>query len=256
MLRRTLLHTAALAALGAAAGAAALAQNRAAKPMVQVWKDPNCGCCNDWITHLKDNGFEVQAIDSGNTAQRRRLGMPDKFGSCHTAQVQGYVIEGHVPANDIHRLLRDKPQALGLSVPRMPVGSPGMDGPEYNGRKDPYDVLLVSRNGDASVFAAYHGGLAKKAVHTPSDNARAVKVSDQAQARPWAEAEVRRVDVRGQKLSLRHGEIQNLDMPPMTMVFHVTDPAWLEQVKPGDKIRFQADKVNGNYTVMALERMQ
>jgi Cu/Ag efflux protein CusF len=81
-------------------------------------------------------------------------------------------------------------------------------------------------------------------------------LSDQAHALPWAEAEVRRVDVRGQKLSLRHGEIKNLDMPPMTMVFHVTDPAWLEQVKPGDRIRFQADKLNGNYTVVALERMQ
>jgi hypothetical protein len=86
---------------------------------------------------------------------RERLGMPQKLGSCHTALVAGYVIEGHVPAREIQRLLKDKPQALGLTVPRMPVGSPGMDGPEYGGRKDPYDVLLVAKDGTTTVFQRY-----------------------------------------------------------------------------------------------------
>lgn len=153
MKRRTLLQGG-LAAL-ATTGAVWTSQAQA-KPLVQVWKDPNCGCCKDWIRHLEDNGFATQAIDSGNTAARKRLGMPDKFGSCHTALVGGYVIEGHVPAADIQRLLRDKPRALGLSVPRMPIGSPGMDGPEYGGRKDPYDVLLVQRDGSSRVYASYH----------------------------------------------------------------------------------------------------
>jgi hypothetical protein len=131
-----------------------LAQTRA-KPLVRVWKDPNCGCCNDWVTHLKANGFDVQTFDTGNSVARERLGMPQAFASCHTAQVGGYVIEGHVPAADIHRLLREQPKALGLSVPGMPVGSPGMDGPEYGNRRDPYDVLLVQRDGQSLVFASY-----------------------------------------------------------------------------------------------------
>jgi hypothetical protein len=152
MQRRTLIT---LCAAWMAGGAtAALAQP--AKPLVEVWKDPNCGCCKDWVAHLEANGFTVRTNDSGNTAARKRLGMPDQLGSCHTARVQGYVIEGHVPAKDIQRLLADKPRALGLSVPRMPVGSPGMDGPEYGGRKDPYDVLLVQRDGSTRIYASYN----------------------------------------------------------------------------------------------------
>jgi hypothetical protein len=152
MQRRTLLG---LCATWLATGAtASLAQS--ARPLVEVWKDPNCGCCKDWVAHLEANGFAVQTFETGNTAARKRLGMPEQFGSCHTARVQGYVIEGHVPAKDIQRLLAQKPQALGLSVPRMPVGSPGMDGPVYGGRKDPYDVLLVQRNGTSSIYASYN----------------------------------------------------------------------------------------------------
>ena len=124
-------------------------------PLVQVWKDPNCGCCKDWIAHLETNGFRSQVFDTGNTAMRARLGMPQQLGSCHTALIQGYVIEGHVPAREIQRLLKERPKALGLTVPRMPVGSPGMDGPEYGGRKDPYDVLLVARDGTSTVFQSY-----------------------------------------------------------------------------------------------------
>lgn len=126
-----------------------------AKPRVEVWKDPNCGCCQDWVQHLQAHGFQVQTHDTGNTAARERLGMPAKYGSCHTARVQGYVLEGHVPARDVLRLLKEKPAAVGLAVPGMPIGSPGMDGPAYGNRTEPYQVLLVLKNGSARVFQNY-----------------------------------------------------------------------------------------------------
>jgi hypothetical protein len=130
----------------------------AAPATLQVWKDPNCGCCKDWIAHLEKNGCATTVIEQGNSAARARLGMPQKFGSCHTALVQGYVIEGHVPVADIQRLLKEKPKALGLSVPGMPIGSPGMDGPAYGGRRDAYQVLLIQRDGSNTVFNTYPRG--------------------------------------------------------------------------------------------------
>ncbi len=126
------------------------------RPRIEVWKDPDCGCCKDWVTHLETSGFEVTVHNGGNAAARKRLGMPDRLGSCHSAQVGGYAIEGHVPARDIHRLLKERPKAVGLAVPGMPVGSPGMDGPEYGGRKDSYDVLLVLEGGGSRTFQRYH----------------------------------------------------------------------------------------------------
>lgn len=120
---------------------------------VQVWKDANCGCCKDWIAHLERQGFKVRVFDQGNTSARARLGMPQKLGSCHTAVVQDYVIEGHVPAGDIQRVLKERPKALGLAVPGMPIGSPGMDAPAYGGRRDPHQVLLVQKDGTATVFS-------------------------------------------------------------------------------------------------------
>ncbi|MCC7183858.1 MAG: DUF411 domain-containing protein [Rhodocyclaceae bacterium] len=122
---------------------------------VQVWKDPNCGCCKDWMAHLERNGFSVAAFDQGNGAARARLGMPQRFGSCHTALIQGYVIEGHVPAAELRRLLTERPRALGLAVPGMPIGSPGMDGLVYRGRRDPYQVLLIRLDGEAQVFSSH-----------------------------------------------------------------------------------------------------
>lgn len=133
----------------------ATAATPATLPPAQVWKDPSCGCCEDWIRHLRQNGFQTQLFDTGNTAVRQRLGMPAKFGSCHTARIGEYVIEGHVPAADIRRLLAEQPKAVGLAVPGMPVGSLGMDGPEYQGRKDPFDVLLVLHDGSSRVFRSY-----------------------------------------------------------------------------------------------------
>ncbi len=126
-----------------------------APPVVDVWKSPTCGCCRDWVTHLQAHGFQVRVHDIGNTAARARLKIPLALGSCHTASVGRYAIEGHVPARDVQRLLRERPDAIGLAVPGMPVGSPGMDGPEYGSQRDPYDVLLVARDGSTRVFTSY-----------------------------------------------------------------------------------------------------
>lgn len=146
-----------LAIVGAAVlGQPLRALARSDKNQITVWKDPNCGCCKDWIKHLEASGFQVQVHDTGNTAARTRLGVPEKLGSCHTALVGGYAVEGHVPAREIRRLLKERPQAIGLAVPGMPVGTPGMDGPVYGGRKDPYDVLLIRRDGSAPVYQSYH----------------------------------------------------------------------------------------------------
>lgn len=140
------------------APAALLAKTQApaqTMPLVQVWKGPSCGCCKDWIQQLEANGFRTQVQDSGNTDARLGLGVDIQYGSCHTALVGGYAIEGHVPAREIRRVLKERPQAIGLAVPAMPLGSPGMDGPSYMGRKDPYDVLLLAKDGSSRVFQTY-----------------------------------------------------------------------------------------------------
>ncbi len=145
-----------LGAMGFVAAAAVFPGVAAAKALrIKVYKSPTCGCCNDWIDHLEENGFSVTAFDDGNSDARKRLGMPAKFGSCHTGEINGYAIEGHVPAKEIHRLLDERPDAVGLSVPAMPRGTPGMDGPIYGGVVDPYDVLLIGNDGEASVFQSY-----------------------------------------------------------------------------------------------------
>jgi len=154
--RKLLLAAASLAGAAPLAAVAAAPSKAQALPVMQVWKDPNCGCCKDWISYLERDGFRVQVFDTGNTAARQRLGLPIQYGSCHTALIGGYVVEGHVNAREIRRLLAEKPQAIGLAVPRMPIGSPGMDGPEYGGQKDAYDVLLVLRDGSSRVYQSYH----------------------------------------------------------------------------------------------------
>lgn len=248
--RRTTLLAAAAALVSAAWPALAASPKK--WPVMQVWKDPNCGCCNDWVDILRREGFEVQTFDSGNTAMRQRLGMPMQFASCHTALIGGYVIEGHVNPAEIKRLLAERPKALGLAVPDMPIGSPGMDGPEYGSRRDPYDVLLVQKDGSSRVYQSYFRQ-ASTTVRQGFERAQHTTSSPTATALPWAEAEVRRVDLAAGKISLKHGEIKNLDMPPMSMVFQVQDTALLQQVKVGDKIRFTADQIKGAYTVLSLE---
>lgn len=139
-----------------AAGLAALIPTVSAQAAdVEVWKDPNCGCCSDWIKHMESNGFTVTVHQTGNREARSRLGMPDRHASCHTAKIGRYVIEGHVPAADIRRLLQQQPDAVGLAVPGMPLGSPGMDGPAYGNRRMAYQVLLVQANGGDQVFQSY-----------------------------------------------------------------------------------------------------
>jgi hypothetical protein len=148
MKRRTLLS---LAAAAAAASLPSFA--RASLPQVEVYKNPDCGCCGAWVEHLKAAGFPVKVHETPDTsAVRKRHGIPDAFGSCHTGVVAGYALEGHVPADDVKRLLASKPVAAGLSVPGMPVGSPGM---EAGARKDPFQVLLIDKAGRSSVFASY-----------------------------------------------------------------------------------------------------
>jgi len=119
---------------------------------ITVYKSPTCGCCNQWIDHLEDNGFSVIKKDLRNVnAFKADYGVTPRLASCHTAVVDGYVVEGHVPAADIRRLLAERPAVKGLTVPGMPMGSPGMEGP----RKDPYDVLTFDGHGNTTVFARH-----------------------------------------------------------------------------------------------------
>ncbi|MDD2915691.1 MAG: DUF411 domain-containing protein [Gallionella sp.] len=123
-----------------------------ALPVVELYKSPQCGCCKAWAEHLQKNGFTVSLHDVDDVpAARKKLGMPSRFGACHTAKVGKYLVEGHVPAADIKRLLKQHPKALGLAVPSMPPGSPGMEGE----RSVPYDTLLVKEDGNAKVFARH-----------------------------------------------------------------------------------------------------
>ena len=123
-----------------------------AKPTITVYKDPNCGCCRNWIEHLIKHGYRVDAKDTPDMEQiKTALGVPTDLKSCHTAVVAGYLIEGHVPAADIDRLLATKPKVKGLAVPGMPMGSPGMEG----SAKQHYRVLAFDRTGKARVFTTY-----------------------------------------------------------------------------------------------------
>lgn len=143
-----------LTAVAAAAATASIPVLAATSwPQVEVYKNPDCGCCGAWVDHLKAAGFQVKVHETPDTsAVRKRHGIPDVFGSCHTGVVAGYALEGHVPAEDVKRLLARKPAAAGLSVPGMPVGSPGM---EMGSRKDAFQVLLIDKAGRSSVFATY-----------------------------------------------------------------------------------------------------
>ena len=124
-------------------------------PRLSVSKSPTCGCCGAWIDHMRTAGFEVEVQDVGDealAALKSRLGMAPEHTSCHTAEFDGYFVEGHVPAEDVKRLLAERPEARGLAVPGMPAGSPGM---EMGDMRDPYDTLLIGRDGQATVFARH-----------------------------------------------------------------------------------------------------
>ncbi len=130
------------------------ASRDAALPNVVVHKSPNCGCCGAWVDHLRTAGFAVEVRDADNLEPvKSRLGVPYGKGSCHTAEVDGYFIEGHVPAGDIKRLLVERPDVRGLTLPGMPIGSPGMESPD--GRVQAYTVEAVAEDGSTQAYARH-----------------------------------------------------------------------------------------------------
>ena len=123
-----------------------------ALPIITVYKSPTCGCCSKWVKHLENNGFVVEAKNSNKLDSiKRELGIEPQFQSCHTAKIGHYVVEGHVPASDIKRMLVDKPDIHGLAVPGMPMGSPGMEG----SRKDKYNVLAIKNGASPTIFSSH-----------------------------------------------------------------------------------------------------
>ena len=143
--------SAALIAIVAAA-TVSLAQNRTGEITIQ--RDPGCGCCLKWVSHLQQAGFKTTVTESPDMAKiKDSKGVPETVRSCHTGTIEGYVIEGHVPAADIKRLLKEKPAVVGIAVPGMPSGSPGMEVP--GGRVDPYNVVTFDKSGKTRVFASY-----------------------------------------------------------------------------------------------------
>jgi len=139
----------------AVSATAAVPAGAEARPGLHVLRDPNCGCCSAWVEILQADGFDVSVEDSMGTALARYKldnGIPQAMGSCHTGRIAGYMIEGHVPPADIRRLLDERPDAIGLAVPGMPYGSPGM-GPESE--REAYEVFLIRRDGSTEVFSSY-----------------------------------------------------------------------------------------------------
>ena len=152
---RVALTIVALSTAGLGLGVAAQQKHAAVAPKVTVYKTSSCGCCRLWVDHLKTNGFDVQAMDVSADDVRKvskAAGLKDEDTSCHTAKIGDYVVEGHVPAADIRRLLKEKPAIAGLSAPGMPMGSPGM---EQGGRKEAYDVVSFTKDGKTAVFAKH-----------------------------------------------------------------------------------------------------
>ncbi|MBI5163906.1 MAG: DUF411 domain-containing protein [Magnetospirillum sp.] len=126
---------------------------RAAEPLVEVWKSKSCGCCQGWIDHMRQHGYRVKVTDLDDVDPiKNQLAVPEALRSCHTARVDGYVIEGHVPAQAVDRLLKERPKVTGLSSPDMPAGSPGMEGA---GPKEVNDVRSWAANGRQAVFGRY-----------------------------------------------------------------------------------------------------
>jgi hypothetical protein len=122
-------------------------------PLVQVWRSPTCGCCHLWVQHLEEEGFDVEVNDVMDMATvKREHGVPGHLQSCHTALVDGYLVEGHVPAADMKRLLTERPEVAGISVPGMPVGSPGM---EQGDEREPYSVFAFQKDGSYGVFQSH-----------------------------------------------------------------------------------------------------
>lgn len=141
-------------AAGAGVAAAACAPGAGASTALAVYKTPTCACCTAWVDHMRAAGFEARIIQlSSLRSIRSSQGVPESLASCHTALIGGYVLEGHVPAEDVRRLLAERPEAVGLAVPAMPLGSPGMESPD--GQREPYETLLILKGGGTRVFARH-----------------------------------------------------------------------------------------------------
>ena len=141
--------------IAATLGMFLLASAAQAGESIEVLKTSGCGCCVSWVKHLEGQGFKVKTrnLDMGSLMQvKLKAGLKVGLTSCHTGRIEGYVVEGHVPAREIRRLLSERPAAIGLTVPNMPLGSPGMD---FGSEKEPYEVLLVNKDGSTRVFASY-----------------------------------------------------------------------------------------------------
>lgn len=154
MKRRTVLSLIAVGVLVATGGIAFFGLQISARAAeMTIYKDPNCGCCGQWVNHVKAAGFAVTVRDIPDLGRvKEELGVPEDLHSCHTATVDGYIVEGHVPAADIKRLLTERPEARGIAVPGMPIGSPGM---EQGSRREPYRVILFETNGNRTIFARH-----------------------------------------------------------------------------------------------------
>jgi len=121
-------------------------------PLIKVYKSPTCGCCSKWVDQMRDAGFKVETSNVRDVGvYKREYGLPPELASCHTGIVEGYVVEGHVPADDVIRMLKEKPAIKGIAVPGMPIGSPGMEGPN----PDRYETLSFDANGNIEVFATH-----------------------------------------------------------------------------------------------------
>lgn len=151
--RRSLLIGVAALSAGAVAAALLPASPSSVNEEMAVYKSPACGCCAAWVKHVQDAGFRVRVVARNDLSPiREKLGAPPELASCHIAVIDGYVVEGHVPADAIKRLLAERPDAVGIFAPGMPLGSPGMESPYGS---DPFDVILLRRSGGRAVFASY-----------------------------------------------------------------------------------------------------
>jgi Cu/Ag efflux protein CusF len=174
---------------------------------------------------------------------RNRLKMPIQYASCHTGEVGGYAIEGHVPASEIHRLLKERADVIGLSVPAMPRGSPGMDGPVYGGVRDPYEVLLIQRNGSSTVYRSYRDGQSHE--HQQQSTSHS------------AEGVLTAIDTAAGTVSISHGTIASIGWPAMTMNFTLADSKAAAGFEPGQKVAFHFTVKGGmTATVTHLSKVQ
>jgi hypothetical protein len=145
------LLTIAFLVVGLAWAGSAWVAAQAAKPQLTVYKSPTCGCCLNWVRHMRESGFDVKAIDVDDINRvKREHGVPADAASCHTGIVNGYVVEGHVPADAVLKMLKDRPQIAGIAVPGMPIGSPGMEVP--SGQKEPFTIVSFDKTGKTAVY--------------------------------------------------------------------------------------------------------